>query len=71
MLILKRIDREGIEVDGTDIQNRVAEKAKEFVSVEAVLQAELEEGGGMQRLRDMLLAERAPDYLLEKAVRTT
>jgi FKBP-type peptidyl-prolyl cis-trans isomerase (trigger factor) len=67
MLILKQIARqEGIEVDEADVNNRIAEKAKEFGTTISSLQKELEEGGGLQRLRDMLIAESTLDYLLEK-----
>jgi FKBP-type peptidyl-prolyl cis-trans isomerase (trigger factor) len=67
MLILKQIGRqEGIEADEADVNNRVAEKAKEFGTTITSLQKELEKGGGLQRLRDMLIAESAPDYVLQK-----
>ena len=67
MLILKRIARqEGIEVDSTDIDRRIAEKAKEFGTSGDALRSELEEGDGISRLRDMLLAESTLDYLVEQ-----
>lgn len=67
MLILKQIARqEGIEVDDADVKNRIVEKAKEFGTTKKSLQAELEKGGGMQRLRDMLLAESTLEYLMER-----
>jgi FKBP-type peptidyl-prolyl cis-trans isomerase (trigger factor) len=67
MLILKQIARqEGIEVDEKDVKARITEKAVEFGSTKELLQSELEQGGGMQRLRDMLIAESTLDYLLEK-----
>jgi FKBP-type peptidyl-prolyl cis-trans isomerase (trigger factor) len=66
MLILKRIARqEGIEVEEADMNNRIAEKAKEFGTTKEALKKELEEGGGRARLRDMLLAERTLEYLVE------
>jgi len=66
MVILKRIARqEGIEVDERDVGRRIAEKAREFGTTIKELQAELEEGGGMVRLRDLLLAESTLEYLLE------
>ncbi len=66
LLILKRIARqEGIEVDERDINTRIAEKAEEFGDTAKALRAELEEGGGTTRLRDMLLAECTLDYLLD------
>lgn len=66
MLILKQIARqEGIEVDQRDVNNRIADKAKEFGTSIKVLQEELVSGGGMDRLRDMLLAESTLDYLIE------
>jgi len=69
MLILKQIARqEGIEVNEADVNNRIAEKAEEFDTTKKSLQAELEQGDGMQRLRDMLLAESTLEYLLEKNV---
>jgi FKBP-type peptidyl-prolyl cis-trans isomerase (trigger factor) len=67
MLILKQIARqEGIEVDEADVNNRITEKAKEFGTPIKSLQKELEKGGGLQRLRDMLIAESTLDYVLEK-----
>ena len=67
MLILKRIARqEGIEVDEKDVNRRISEKAKEFGATAAALQQELEQGGGTERLRDMLIAESTLDYLLER-----
>ena len=67
MLILKRIARqEGIEVDETDVKRRIAEKAAEFGTTVKALHAELVQGDGMQRLKDMLLAESTLDYLLEQ-----
>jgi FKBP-type peptidyl-prolyl cis-trans isomerase (trigger factor) len=67
MLILKQIARqEGIEVDEADVNNRIAEKAREFGTTTTSLQKELEKGGGLQRLRDILIAESTLDYVLEK-----
>jgi FKBP-type peptidyl-prolyl cis-trans isomerase (trigger factor) len=67
MLILKQIARrEGIEVDEADVNNRIAEKAKEFGTTIESLQKELEKGGGLQRLRDMLIVESTLDYVSEK-----
>jgi FKBP-type peptidyl-prolyl cis-trans isomerase (trigger factor) len=66
MLILKRIAREeGIEVDEVDVEQRIAEKAEVFGTEAETLRAELEEGGGIPRLRDLLLAESTLEYLLE------
>ena len=66
MVILKKIARqEGITVDETDVNKRIAEKAEEFGTTKEALQKELEEGGGMARLRDMLLAESTLGYLVE------
>ena len=66
MVILKQIaKREGVEVDEMDVDNRIAEKAKEFGTSKKALQMELDKGIGMQRLRDMLLAESALEYLME------
>ncbi|MCK5845719.1 MAG: hypothetical protein KAG97_13485 [Victivallales bacterium] len=68
MLILKQIaKRDGIEIDERDVEARIAEKAKEFHTTEKKLRAELNTrgGAGLQRLRDMLLAESTFDYLTE------
>ncbi len=47
MLILKKIaQQEGIEVDETDVDKRIAEKAEEFKTTKKSLQAEFERGGG-------------------------
>jgi FKBP-type peptidyl-prolyl cis-trans isomerase (trigger factor) len=67
MVILKRIaNQEGIEVDEMDVNARIVEKAEEFGTTKKSLRAELEKGGGMQRLRDMLLAESTLDYLMDR-----
>ncbi len=66
MVILKRIARqEGIEVDETDVGRRIAERAESFETTTRHLEAELARGGGTARLRDMLLAERTLEYLME------
>lgn len=68
MLILKQIARQGgIEVDEADVEQRIREKAIEFNATPDTLRAELEKAGGLQRLRDMLLAESTLEYLIEKA----
>jgi FKBP-type peptidyl-prolyl cis-trans isomerase (trigger factor) len=67
LLILKRIARqEGIEMQDADVNNRIVEKAKEFGTSKEELKEELVKRGGLERLRDMLLAERTLDYLMEK-----
>jgi FKBP-type peptidyl-prolyl cis-trans isomerase (trigger factor) len=67
MLILKRIARqEGIDIDEADVSKRIAEKVEDFGTTKKTLQKELERGGGMQRLRDILLAESTLEYLIEK-----
>lgn len=66
MIILKKIaNQEGITVDEADMNKRLTEKAEEFGTTTGALQAELEEGCGMGRLKDMLLAESTLQYLLE------
>jgi len=68
MLILKQIaQQEGIEVDKADVNDRIAEKAVEFGTTKKSLQTELEKGGGVMRLKDMLLAESTLDYLIEQS----
>ena len=68
MLILKRIARQkGIEVDEADVEKRIEEKASEFGTDPDKLKAELEKGGGQQRLKDMLLAESTLNFLIEKS----
>ncbi len=57
--------QEGIEVDEADVKNRIAQKAGEFGTNKEAPKKELEEGGGMGRLRDMLLAESTQTYLLD------
>lgn len=67
MLILKQIARqEGVEVDETDVEQRIREKAVAFNAKAHTLRAELEKGGGLLRLKDMLLAESTLEYLIEK-----
>jgi len=66
MLILKMIaDQEGIAVDETDVEARIGEKAAEFGTTAAELRAQLEKGGGKERLQDLLIAENTLGYLLE------
>jgi FKBP-type peptidyl-prolyl cis-trans isomerase (trigger factor) len=66
MLILKKIARqEGIEVDESDVETRIKEKASEFGTSVEELRSQLEKGGGRERLRNMLVAERTFEYLLE------
>lgn len=66
MLILKRIAREeGIDLEESDVEQRIAEKAEEFGTKADTLKTELEKGGGIPRLRDLLLAESILEYLLE------
>jgi FKBP-type peptidyl-prolyl cis-trans isomerase (trigger factor) len=68
MLILKRIARqEGIEVGEKDVSGRIAEKAVKFGSTKELLQEKLENGGGIQRLKDMLLAESTLEHLMERS----
>jgi FKBP-type peptidyl-prolyl cis-trans isomerase (trigger factor) len=72
MVILKRIARrEGIEIDEKDVSARIAEKAVEFGATRESLQEELAQGGGLQRLKDMLLAESTLEYLVENQGSTT
>ncbi len=67
MLILKKIARtEGIEVDGADVERRIQKKADEFGTRPEILKAELEKGGGLRRLKDMLVAESTLEYLIER-----
>jgi FKBP-type peptidyl-prolyl cis-trans isomerase (trigger factor) len=66
MLILKRLARqEGIEVEDADVEQRIQEKAEIFGTQAETLRAELEKGGGIPRLKDLLLAESTLEYLLE------
>jgi FKBP-type peptidyl-prolyl cis-trans isomerase (trigger factor) len=66
LVILKRIARhEGIEVDERDVEQRIAEKSVEFGESAKSLRARLDQGGGVARLRDMLLAEATLDYLMD------
>jgi len=53
--------QEGITVEETNVNNRIAVKAKEFGTTTKTLQTELTEGGGIGQLRDMLLAESTLD----------
>jgi FKBP-type peptidyl-prolyl cis-trans isomerase (trigger factor) len=71
MIILKRLaGQEGIEISEADVEQRIREKAIEFDTDADVLRTELEEGGGRQRLRDMLLAESTLEYLVERTTLT-
>jgi FKBP-type peptidyl-prolyl cis-trans isomerase (trigger factor) len=67
MLILKQYaDREGIVVDDSDVDNRIEAKAAEFGTSVAALRAELSKDRGMERLRDVLIAESTLEYLLDR-----
>jgi FKBP-type peptidyl-prolyl cis-trans isomerase (trigger factor) len=71
MLILKRVAREeGIDLEAADVEQRIAEKAEEFGTRAETLKAELEKGGGIPRLKDLLLAEATLEYLLEITARS-
>jgi FKBP-type peptidyl-prolyl cis-trans isomerase (trigger factor) len=66
MLILKKsAGLEGIEVDESDVEARIRAKASEFGTAPEELRLQLEKGGGRERLRDVLIAERTLEYLLE------
>jgi len=66
MIILKKIARqEGIEVDESDVETRIKEKASEFGTTVEELRSQLERGGGRERLRNMLVAEKTLQYLSE------
>jgi FKBP-type peptidyl-prolyl cis-trans isomerase (trigger factor) len=66
VLILKRIAlKEGIEVEESDVQRRIEEKAAEFGTRPDTLRADLDKGGGRARLKDLLVAESVLAYLLE------
>jgi FKBP-type peptidyl-prolyl cis-trans isomerase (trigger factor) len=65
MLILKRVAlMEGIEVEESDVQRRIEAKAAEFGISPATLRADLDQGSGRGRLKDLLLAESVLEYLL-------
>ena len=65
MLILKKIaGREGVEVSEADVEQRIREKASEFGKDAGSLRTELQKGG-IQRLKDMLIAEGTLTYLME------
>ncbi len=67
MIILKRIAvQDGIEIDETDVDDRIRDTAANLGATEEELRAELEHTGGRERLRDLLLAEAVLDYLLEQ-----
>ena len=67
MLILKQIARrEGIAVDEADVNTRIAEKASEFGTTVKSLEKQFEKGGGLQRLRDILIAESTLKYVIER-----
>jgi FKBP-type peptidyl-prolyl cis-trans isomerase (trigger factor) len=66
MLILKRIaGQEGIDISEEDVEKRIKEKAAEFGTDPDSLKAELQKGGGISRLKEMLLAESTLEYLIE------
>ncbi|MEN7972324.1 MAG: trigger factor [Verrucomicrobiota bacterium] len=67
VFILKQIaERDGIKIDEVDVQKRIKEKSVEFGISVRQLQAQLENsGGGLQRLKEMLIAESTLDYLIE------
>lgn len=70
MLILKRLAREeGLEVEDGEVEQRIAEKAAEFGTSPDTLKAELEQGGGRARLKDLLLAESVLEYMMDSMAR--
>jgi predicted Na+-dependent transporter len=52
--------------DEHDVNKRITEKAGEWGESQKALRSELEEGGGMARLRELLLAEKTLGYLVER-----
>ena len=52
-------------MDQRDVDNRIAEKAEEFGATIKELKAELARGDGLQRLKEVLLAESVLGYLME------
>ena len=67
LLIFRRIAREkGIEVDQRDLEDRIRDTADNLDTPEKQLRRALEENGGQERLRDLLIAEATQDSLLEK-----
>jgi FKBP-type peptidyl-prolyl cis-trans isomerase (trigger factor) len=66
LLILEKVAaQDGIEVDERDVQERIRRISEEFGEDEAKLRTRLLSNGGMSRIRNLLLAERTLDYLLE------
>ena len=52
-------------MDEVDVNRRIAEQAGDFGTSEEALKEELRTAGGLDRLRDMLLAERTSEFLME------
>jgi trigger factor len=68
LLILRRIAMDdGIEVDEQDVNERLEAMAQAHGTTPARLRNELEAGGGLGRLHDLLLAEKTLDYIIENA----
>ncbi|MBT7163653.1 MAG: hypothetical protein HN849_28995 [Victivallales bacterium] len=66
MLTLRRIaEQEGIEVDERDVDERIAEMAKQTKTPERRLRQQLLQNGGLSRLAGYLLAEQTLAYLLD------
>jgi len=64
MMILRRIAaEEGVEIEERYVEERIAEKAREFGMTPRALRDQLQQGGGIHRIRDLLLAEAVFDYL--------
>ncbi len=66
MLILKTIaQRDGIEIDDSDIRRRIDQIARENETTPQELRQYLVSGGGLSRLSDALLAESVLGYLMD------
>ena len=66
MIALRRIAlAEGIEVDPCDLDQRIEEMAEQYGLRPGELRRDLAQGGGLVRLRDMLLAEQTLEYLVQ------
>ena len=67
LLILKKIAKiEGIEIEDTDVDERIDAMADEYGITVSQLRTNLEQSNAMPRIKSFLLAEHTISYLLEK-----
>jgi FKBP-type peptidyl-prolyl cis-trans isomerase (trigger factor) len=66
LLVLRAIARrDGVDIDDRDVEERIEMMAGNLGTTARQLRTELQQKGGLRRVRTFMLAERTLDYLLE------